>query len=202
MVLGGRTIWFDVCFTVSLWPQDGEWIVVGHFEHTYQLADQGEVSCSLDQCRGEEMERTGQFWTCFGDKMCWCLRCGLLSVPQTHELCPISELRGFLLCFSQFSASLSLLSLPTTHSLSFSNVLLNWIFAWPRSFSSFNILHMTNGLPRWSRGKETACQCIRLRRRGFSPQVGMILWNRKWQPTPVFLPGESHGHRSLMGYSP
>jgi len=28
-----------------------------------------------------------------------------------------------------------------------------------------------------------------------------ILWRRKWQPTPVFLPGESHGQRSLAGYS-
>ena len=28
------------------------------------------------------------------------------------------------------------------------------------------------------------------------------LWRRKWQPTPVFLPGESHGRRSLVGYSP
>ena len=27
-------------------------------------------------------------------------------------------------------------------------------------------------------------------------------WRRKWQPTPVFLPGESHGQRSLVGYSP
>ena len=32
--------------------------------------------------------------------------------------------------------------------------------------------------------------------------VGKILWRRKWQPTPVFLPGESHGQRSLAGYSP
>ena len=31
--------------------------------------------------------------------------------------------------------------------------------------------------------------------------VGMIPWRRAWQPTPVFLPGESHGQRSLMGYS-
>ena len=29
-----------------------------------------------------------------------------------------------------------------------------------------------------------------------------ILWRRKWQPTPVFLPGEFHGQRSLVGYSP
>ena len=37
---------------------------------------------------------------------------------------------------------------------------------------------------------------------GFSPWGGMIPWRRAWQPTPVFLPGESHGHRSLTGYSP
>ena len=32
--------------------------------------------------------------------------------------------------------------------------------------------------------------------------VGKIPWRRKWQPTPVLLPGESHGGRSLVGYSP
>ena len=32
--------------------------------------------------------------------------------------------------------------------------------------------------------------------------VGKIPWKRKWQPTPVFLPGKSHGWRSLAGYSP
>ena len=31
---------------------------------------------------------------------------------------------------------------------------------------------------------------------------GLIPWRRAWQPTPVFLPGESHGQRSLAGYSP
>ena len=29
-----------------------------------------------------------------------------------------------------------------------------------------------------------------------------LIWRRKWQPAPVFLPGESHGHRSPVGYSP
>ena len=47
--------------------------------------------------------------------------------------------------------------------------------------------------------KESACQCKRPR---FNPWVGNFLWRRKWQPTPVFLPGKSHGHRSLAGYSP
>ena len=36
----------------------------------------------------------------------------------------------------------------------------------------------------------------------FDPWVGKIPWRRKWQPTPVFLPGKSHGQRSLVGYSP
>ena len=38
------------------------------------------------------------------------------------------------------------------------------------------------------------------RRPGFSPWVGKILWRREWQPTSVFLPGESHGQRNLEGY--
>ena len=37
---------------------------------------------------------------------------------------------------------------------------------------------------------------------GFDLWVGKIPWSRKWQPTPVFSPGESHGQRSLEGYSP
>ena len=44
--------------------------------------------------------------------------------------------------------------------------------------------------------------CLPCRRFGFDPWVGKIPWRRKWQPTPVFLPGESHGQRSLVGYSP
>ena len=39
-------------------------------------------------------------------------------------------------------------------------------------------------------------------RHEFDPWVGKIPWRRKWQPTPVFLPGRSHGQRSLAGYSP
>ena len=59
--------------------------------------------------------------------------------------------------------------------------------------------YLENGLPRWLRGKESSCQCWRC---GFNPWVGKILWREKWQPTPVFLPGESHRQRSLVGSSP
>ena len=57
-------------------------------------------------------------------------------------------------------------------------------------------------LPRWCSGKESVCQCRRSRRSGFNPWVGNVPWRRKWQPTPVFLPGESHGQRSLENHSP
>ena len=48
-----------------------------------------------------------------------------------------------------------------------------------------------------SDGKRIGLQCGRS---GFDPWVGKISWRREWQPTPVFLPGESHGQRSLLGY--
>ena len=52
--------------------------------------------------------------------------------------------------------------------------------------------------PHSSVGKESACQ---YRRRGFKSWVGKIPWRRKWQPTPVLLPGKSHEWKSLVGYS-
>ena len=58
---------------------------------------------------------------------------------------------------------------------------------------------MSRGLPRWHSSKASTCQCRRLR---FNPWVRKIPWGRKWQPTPVFLPGKLHGQRSLVGYSP
>ena len=54
------------------------------------------------------------------------------------------------------------------------------------------------GFPGDSDGKESACNARDL---GSNPWVRKILWRRKWQPTPVFLPGESHGQRTLAGYS-
>ena len=55
------------------------------------------------------------------------------------------------------------------------------------------------GISKWLSGKESVCQ---RRRYGFDPWVRKIPWRRKWQPTPVFLHGKSHGERSLKGYSP
>ena len=44
--------------------------------------------------------------------------------------------------------------------------------------------------------------CLECRRPGLDPWVGKIPWRRKWQPTPVLVPGKVHGLRSLVGYSP
>ena len=74
-----------------------------------------------------------------------------------------------------------------------------WIACW--IYIPFRQVKQRLGLARCS-GKESACQCRRHRRHRFDPRVGKIPWRRKWQPTPVFLPGKSHGQRSLVGYSP
>ena len=58
------------------------------------------------------------------------------------------------------------------------------------SFISFRLQH-TQGFPSGASDKEPACQCRRYKRCGFNPGVGKIPWRRAWQPTPVFLPGES-----------
>ena len=58
---------------------------------------------------------------------------------------------------------------------------------------------LAQGIPRPGSGKESTCQC---RRCEFDPWVWKIPWKREWLSTPVFLPGESHGQRKLMGHSP
>ena len=60
----------------------------------------------------------------------------------------------------------------------------------------------TQGFSGGTSGKEPSCQCRRQKTLGFDPWVGKIPWRRTWQPTPILLPGESHGQRSLVGHSP
>ena len=56
-----------------------------------------------------------------------------------------------------------------------------------------------SSFPGGSGGKESACSAGD---QGSIPGLGRFPWRRKWQPTPVFLPGKSHGWRSLVGCSP
>ena len=50
--------------------------------------------------------------------------------------------------------------------------------------------------------RKLACQCRRHKRREFDPWVGKFPWRWAREPTPVFLPGESHGQRNLVSCSP
>ena len=58
------------------------------------------------------------------------------------------------------------------------------------------------GFPGGTSGKEPACHCRRHKKHGFDPWVGKLPWRKARQPTPVFLPRESHEQKSLVGYSP
>ena len=63
--------------------------------------------------------------------------------------------------------------------------------------SSRRLNRFASGYPHSSAGKDSACNAGDP---GSIPGSGKIPWRRKWQPTPVFLPGKSHGQRSLAGY--
>ena len=68
-------------------------------------------------------------------------------------------------------------------------------------YSFYRSLSKYLRVPRWLSSKESTC--ANAGDVDLIPGLGTsIPWRRKWQPTPVFLPGESHGQRSLVGYSP
>ena len=67
---------------------------------------------------------------------------------------------------------------------------------WPRASTALSV-----GFPGGADGQEPACQHRRRESCWFNLWVRTIPWSRKWKPTPVSLPGESHGQRSLAGYS-
>ena len=75
---------------------------------------------------------------------------------------------------------------------------LEWVLQYSLS-PSVLLQGVNKGFPGDSDTNESACNAGNP---GFNPWVRKIPWRRKWQPTPVFLPGESHGQRSLAGYSP
>ena len=81
----------------------------------------------------------------------------------------------------------------------------------PSSFLKWNWIWIRIALLRsvncqFSKGSFSVAQTVKVYlqcgRLGFNPLVGKISWRRKWQRTPVFLPGKSHGQRSVVGYSP
>ena len=93
-------------------------------------------------------------------------------------------------------------------STSFTNAVLNTYLA-ASGYVQFNILlvfmigrlgpYLYLDFTGGSVGRSVCLWCGRPR---FNPWFRKIPWRRKWQPTPVVLPGESHGWRSLVGYNP
>ena len=71
----------------------------------------------------------------------------------------------------------------------------DWVCTIMATFNIFSCVRSTH-VPVGTTGKEPTCQCRRHRDTGL---IRKILWRRAWQPTPVLLPGESHGPRSLVG---
>ena len=82
----------------------------------------------------------------------------------------------------------------TVHRVAESWTRLKWL-------SMHTRIYVYIGLPGGLVVKNPPTKCWRNKRHGFDPWIGKIPWNRKWQPTAVFLPGEFHGQRSLAGYS-
>ena len=121
-------------------------------------------------------------WSNLAAAAAWCVLCLIL------KKLPIS----FSNCLSQFSPEVYKWS-----SFSVSSPI--WSYLWFQVSNFRFSLHplMNNGLPRWHSSKESTCQRRRCKRHRFDPWVRKIPWSRKWNPTPIFLPGESHGQRSL-----
>ena len=71
-----------------------------------------------------------------------------------------------------------------------------------KKFFMFLKMYTFYGLPRWPSVKNLPTSTGRLKRPGFNPWIKKISWRRAWQPTPVFLPREPDGQRSLAGFSP
>ena len=109
----------------------------------------------------------------------WIQTCILmyLNTSQNHTVCT-QFYNLFLLLYYEFF---------TYHSLSYFTYL-RFQYSTVRIWTSL-VAQMVKRLPT-------------MRRPGFDPWVRKISWSRKWQPTPVFLPGKFHGRRSLVGYSP
>ena len=108
------------------------------------------------------------------------------DAPKTLDWIPSESLAGFM-ALGQWLISVNL-TFP---------YLWKVIMATYVCLSIKNLYHVL-GPPSRHRRKESACWC----RCESNPWIRKIPWSRKWQPTPVLLPGESHGQRSLVGYSP
>ena len=107
-----------------------------------------------------------------------------------------SLLRERLEVFKHFSYYKQIISSFTQGNNNTSTNTLCWLLIWYP-----DLCHGYIWINPGGSGKELTCQCRRPNRHGFDPWVGKSPWRKAWQPIPIFLPEESHGQRSLAGYS-
>ena len=121
----------------------------------------------------------------------------LMKFPSMPSLLSLFYCEGRLALATIFSAPFEMIC-----DFSFFSLIIWWI-----ALIDFWILNQS-GIPLinlnllWCSGSDGKVSCLQCGRPRSSPWVGKISWRRKWQPTPVFLPGKSHGRRSVVGYSP
>ena len=130
-----------------------------------------------------------------------------ISKVQSYYNRPVNSVRGFPGGSDCKESAWNADSLgqkdPLEKGMSTHSSILAWRIPWTeelgglQSMGSQRVRHnwVTNtlGFPGGTSGKEPACQCRTHMRHRFNTWVGKILWRKVWQPTPVFLPGESHG---------
>ena len=104
------------------------------------------------------------------------------SLRRTNGVAPVWRLVGSRPRMSQYFSLKAIRHKET--SFTWQNIIFHW------------------GFPGEAGGKASTCHYRICKRCGFDLWVRKISWRRKWQPAPVFLPGEFQGQRSLMGYCP
>jgi len=149
----------------------------------------------------------GAFGCCHGEELgplCWPMQAAGIAVFSASHW--FAEHTSYMKWFHQDSESCS--------ELDEQQITKQWL--WPFFGASLDLVQVWIWCkfgpkrfgPSWgflgdASDKDLACQYKRKRKRcRFDPGVWKIPWRRKWQPTPIFLPGESHGQRSLAVYSP
>ena len=108
------------------------------------------------------------------------------SLGPAWTLCPWASL--MLMLVSPFGFALKTSKFP--------------LLIWTKKGGLWHDISVPLGFTGGTSSKEPSCQCRTHKRHEFDPWVGKIPWRRAWQPTPVFWPGESHGWKSMVGYSP
>ena len=137
--------------------------------------------------------------------LCDPMDCGMPAFPVHHQELGYTTI-VFLIWWKSTSSGFRIFPLQKTVKESQRKSTIWEILAkhsWQRAhFQNIQVTLRINGLPRWLRGKESACQGRIQKKCEFDPWVEKIPCCRQWQPTPVFLPGKFHGQSSLTGYSP